>query len=69
MAKEIEAKYLEIDRDDLIDRLHTLTAIQDHPETLLKRRTYTLGDGRSIRVRREGDGRITCTAKYEDKSL
>lgn len=69
MAKEIEAKYLEVDRTSLISRLEAVGAIQEHPETLLKRRTYTLGNGKSVRVRREGDGRITCTAKYEDKSL
>lgn len=69
MAKEIEAKYLDIDRNNLLRELMSHGANLAYPEILIQRRTYTLTHGRSIRVRREPDGSITCTAKSEDRSL
>lgn len=69
MTKEIEAKYLDIDRECLTKELVSLGATLINPEILMHRRTYTFTDGRTVRVRREPDGSITCTAKSEDKSL
>jgi adenylate cyclase class 2 len=67
MAKEIEAKFLQIDKDALRAKLHALGFQLINPEYLMRRKTFDCGlifPGRNKwgRVRQEA-GRVTMTLK------
>ena len=72
MAKEIEAKFLNIDKDNVIKNLEKIGAVKIHDEKLLRRCVYSLPikkEGAWARVRDEGD-KITMTYKrVTSKSL
>lgn len=75
MKPEIEAKWLNIDKQQLRDRLKVAGALLIAPERLMKRRVYDYPDGRLdkehgwIRVRDEGN-RITMSYKrLEDRTV
>lgn len=68
MEIEYEARFLNIERDLLINKLKSLNAIQKRPATLYRRSIFGLCDIKKgyVRVRDEGD-KITLTAKiYKD---
>ena len=67
MAKEIEAKFLQIDKDALRAKLHALGFQLINPEYLMRRKTFDCGlifPGKNKwgRVRQEA-GRVTMTLK------
>lgn len=72
MAKEIEAKFININKDDIILKLKQLGAELVYEERLLRRRVYDLSSpkaGAWARVRDEVD-KITMTYKYvNERSL
>ena len=75
METEIEAKFLNIDPAQLRIKLQALGATQEHPEKLMKRKTFDDRDGRLnkvggwIRLRDEG-GKITLSYKQlNDRTL
>ena len=71
MEIEYEAKFLEIDYKELIDKLKSLGAKSIHPNTLYKRSMFSLADVKRgyVRVRNEGD-KTTLTAKiYKDSKF
>jgi adenylate cyclase class 2 len=72
MAKEIEAKFINIDKDEVIKKLEKLGAVKAYDEKLMRRCVYNLPikkDGAWARVRDEGD-KVTMTYKrVTDKSL
>ena len=69
MKTEIEAKFLKIDQDKLRARLKEVGAVLKYPERLMKRKVYDYPDqrlrkiGAWIRVRDEGEGKITLSYK------
>jgi len=73
MKVEIEAKWLEVDHDDLKIKLKDLGAKQTRPLTRMTRAIFDFPDGRLgkihgwVRVRDEGDG-ITMSYKQVDNS-
>jgi len=67
MAKEIEAKFLQIDKDALRAKLHALGFQLINPEYLMRRKTFDCGlifpsKNKWGRVRQEA-GRVTMTLK------
>ena len=71
MEIEYEAKFLEVDYKELIDKLKALGAKSIHPNTLYKRSMFSLADVKRgyVRVRNEGD-KTTLTAKiYKDSKF
>ena len=50
METEIEAKFLNIDPAQLRIKLQALGATQEHPEKLMKRKTFDDRDGRLNKV-------------------
>ena len=68
MQTEIEAKFLDIDPEDLRKKLKNLSAHLAYPERLMKRRAFDFPDGKLekiggwVRVRDEGD-KITLSYK------
>jgi adenylate cyclase, class 2 len=73
MPTEIEAKFLEVDPDEIRRRLTALGARCDYPMRLMRRDMFDYADGRSklsgveqLRIRDEGD-KITMT--YKKSSL
>lgn len=76
MKTEIEAKFLNIDTDKIRAKLKKVGAILVYPERFMKRKTYDYPDerlkkiGAWIRVRDEGDNKITLSYKQLlDRSL
>ncbi len=69
MNTEIEAKFLDINPVDFRKRLESLGAKRMFPERLMKRKNFDFPDRRLkkiggwVRVRDEGDGKITLTYK------
>ncbi len=69
MQTEIEAKFLDIDVDDIRNKLRNLGAILAYPERQMKRKNFDYSDkrlekiGAWIRVRDEGDGLVTMSYK------
>ncbi len=69
MKTEIEAKFLKIDQKKVRNRLKEVGAVMQYPERLMKRKVYDYPDlrlnkmGAWIRVRDEGDGKITLSYK------
>lgn len=75
MQTEIEAKWLDVDKDLLRDRLKYAGAVLVNPERLMSRRVFDFPDARLnnkgawVRVRNEGD-KITMSYKQQfDRSL
>lgn len=69
MKPEIEVKFLNVNHNDLRERLQQVGAICQKPERLMKRKNYDFADGRLdrerngwVRVRDEG-GKITMSYK------
>ncbi len=64
MEIEIEAKFTDIDKEEMRTRLRQLGAILVHPERLMKRVNFNQENGKNawVRVRDEGD-KITLTYK------
>ena len=76
MKTEIEAKFLNVDPDKIKNRLKEIGAVLQYPERLMKRKVFDYPDARLrkegawIRVRDEGDGKITLSyKKLVDRSL
>lgn len=76
MKTEIEAKFLKIDQEKVRARLKEVGAVMKYPERLMKRKVFDYPDARLkkigawIRVRDEGEGKITLSYKQlQDRSL
>lgn len=76
MKTEIEAKFLKIDQEKVRNRLKEIGAVMQYPERLMKRKVFDYPDqrlrkiGAWIRVRDEGEGKITLSYKQlQDRSL
>ena len=68
MEVEYEARFLEIDRDEIINKIKALGGILKQSKTVYKRAVFKLCDSNTgfVRVRDEGD-KVTLTAKiYKD---
>jgi adenylate cyclase class 2 len=69
MKTEIEAKFLNINVIKIREKLQKIGAIMKYPERLMKRKVFDYPDerlkknGAWIRVRDEGDGKITLSYK------
>jgi adenylate cyclase class 2 len=72
METEIEAKFINIDKEKLCQKLIEKGAILEHPEILMRRKVYDYPDKRLnkiggwVRVRDEGD-KITLTYKQTNE--
>ena len=66
MNNEIEAQFLDIDKDEIRKRLKKLGAKLVKPEVLMKRVVFDLGSHSFVRVRDEGQGKIVMTYKKID---
>lgn len=65
MAKEIEAKFLNIDKQKVISKLEAIGAVKIHDEKLLRRCAYNLPipiENSWVRIRDEGD-KVTMSFK------
>ena len=62
MKNEIEAKFLDIDKDAIRSKLESLGATLVKPETLMRRTVFNTGEHSFARVRDEGD-KIVMTYK------
>ena len=71
MNNEIEAQFLEIDKDEMRKKLKGLGAKCEKPETKMKRVVFNTGVGSFARVRDEGAGKIVMTYKNvtDDNSI
>jgi adenylate cyclase class 2 len=76
MQTEIEAKFLNIDTEKIKTKLKEIGAVLQYPERLMKRKTFDFKDKSLyeekawVRVRDEGDGKITLSyKKLVDRSL
>ncbi len=63
MNNEIEAKFPDIDKDELRAKLKAAGAIQQYPERLMRRKVFNTGPNSFARVRDEGGNRIVMTYK------
>ncbi len=66
MQSEIEAKFLNVNHDEIRERLRIAGAELEQPMRLMRRAVFHgahLGDGAYVRVRDEGD-RVTITYKH-----
>ena len=70
MNNEIEAQFLDIDKTEIRERLKSIGAKLEKPETLMRRTVFDLGNHSFARVRDEGD-KITVTYKKitDDNSI
>ena len=70
MKNEIEAQFLDIDKDDLRAKLKAIGAKLEKPEVLMKRTVFYTGEHSFARVRDEGD-KIVMTYKNisDDNSI
>jgi len=76
MKTEIEAKFLDVKPDEIRAKLKKIGATLEYPERLMKRKVFDYTDerlrkdGAWVRVRDEGDGKITLSyKKLVDRSL
>lgn len=65
MKNEIEAQFLDIDKDAIRDKLKEIGATLEKPEVLMKRVVFNTGPHSFARVRDEGD-KIVMTFKNVD---
>ena len=63
MNNEIEAQFLDIDKDAMRKRLKEVGAELVKPEVLMKRTVFDTGPHSFVRVRDEGGGKIVMTYK------
>ena len=63
MNNEIEAQFLDIDKDEIRKRLEEAGAKLVKPEVLMKRTVFDVGPHTFARVRDEGGGKIVMTYK------
>ena len=71
MNNEIEAQFLDINKDEMREKLKAIGAKCVKPEVLMKRRVFDTGPHSFARVRDEGGGKIVMTYKNvsDDKSI
>lgn len=71
MENEIEAQFLDINKDELRAKLKEIGAKLVKPEVLMQRTVFDLGPHEFVRVRDEGGGKIVMTYKNvsDDKSI
>lgn len=71
MNNEIEAQFLDIDKDKIRVKLDEVGARLVKPEVLMRRTVFDLGKHEFARVRDEGGGKIVMTYKNvaDDKSI
>lgn len=72
MKTEIEVKFLNIDPDDLREKLHAVGAICAQPMRLMRRQVFYPADGNRdsyIRVRDEGDKTTMTFKRFDAMSL
>jgi adenylate cyclase class 2 len=71
MNNEIEAQFLDIDKDEIREKLTAIGAKCVKPEVLMKRVVFSLTPGVFARVRDEGGGKIVMTYKNvtDEKSI
>jgi len=76
MKTEIEAKFLKVNVEEIRQKLQKIGAVMEYPERLMKRKIFDYPDtrllkiGAWIRVRDEGEGKITLSYKQlQDRSL
>lgn len=71
MGNEIEAQFLDIDKDEIREQLGKAGAKLVKPEVLMKRVVFDIGPNQYVRVRDEGGGKIVMTYKNveNDKSI
>lgn len=66
MNNEIEAKFLNINKDEIRKKLKDVGAKLVRPEVLMRRRIFDIGNHSYARVRDEGYGNIVMTYKKVD---
>lgn len=71
MNNEIEAQFLDIDKNEIKEKLEEIGAKCTKPEVLMKRMVFDTGIHSFARVRDEGGGRIVMTYKdvSDEKSI
>lgn len=71
MNNEIEAQFLEINKDEIRKKLSSVGAVLKKPETKMKRVVFDTGVNSFARVRDEGAGKIVMTYKNvtDDNSI
>lgn len=71
MGNEIEAQFLDIDKNEVRAKLKEIGAKLIKPEVLMRRVVFDLGKHEYARVRDEGNGKIVMTYKNvaDDKSI
>ena len=71
MGNEIEAQFLDIDKNEVRTKLKEIGAKLVKPEVLMRRVVFDLGKHEYARVRDEGGGKIVMTYKNvaDDKSI
>lgn len=71
MGNEIEAQFLDINKDEVREKLAEIGAKLVKPEVLMRRVVFDIAPGRFARVRDEGGGKIVMTYKnvQNDKSI
>lgn len=71
MNNEIEAQFLDINKNEIREKLKSAGAKLVKPEVLMKRVVFDIGPHRFARVRDEGGGKIVMTYKNvaDDKSI
>lgn len=67
MNNEIEATYIDIDKDDLRTRLKSAGAKCTKPELLMRRTVFDTGPHSFARVRDEGDKIVMTYKNFEDE--
>ena len=71
MNNEIEAQFLDIDKDKMREKLKAVGAECKKPEVLMRRTVFYTGEHSFARVRDEGAGKIVMTYKnvFDDNSI
>ena len=71
MGNEIEAQFLDINKEQIRKQLATIGAKLIKPEVLMKRIIFDIGPSQYARVRDEGGGKIVMTYKnvQDEKSI
>ena len=63
MNNEIEAQFIDINKDEIRAKLKKLGAVCVKPEVLMRRTVFYTGEHSFARVRDEGAGKIVMTYK------
>lgn len=67
MNNEIEAKYIEINKDEIREKLRAAGAKQVYPERMMRRTVFYTGPHSFGRVRDEGDRVVMTYKNFEDE--